>query len=79
MPQHNIAAYAHRGAKASATVRGKKAAKRADDILPIIEAIQAEGNTSLRQIAAALNERGITTARGNERTAMQVKRILDAV
>jgi DNA invertase Pin-like site-specific DNA recombinase len=72
----NIAAYAKRGNKASAAVRGAKAEERAGAILPIIEAIKAEGNTSLRQIAAALNERGITTARGGTWSSPQVLRIL---
>jgi Recombinase len=48
------------------------------DVLPVIQAIKAEGNSSLREIAAALNERGITTARGGEWSAVQVKRILDS-
>src|ERR1035437_2879782 len=52
----NIAAYAKRGARASASMRSDKAAKRAGDVLPFIQAIQAEGATSLRQIASALNE-----------------------
>lgn len=73
-----IASYAVLGAQASATVRTRNAAKRAEDVQPIIEAIRAEGNTSLRQIAAALNERGITTARGGEWSAVQVARVLSA-
>jgi DNA invertase Pin-like site-specific DNA recombinase len=73
----NIRAYAKRGNKASAAVRGAKAEERAGAILPIIEAIKAEGNTSLRQIAAALNERGITTARGGEWSSPQVMRVLE--
>ena len=72
----NIRAYAKRGNKASAKVRGAKAEERAEAILPIIEAIRAEGNTSLRQFAAALNERGITTARGGEWSSPQVMRVL---
>jgi len=72
----NIAAYAKRGAKASATVRSANAKERAGDILPVIEAIKAEGNTSLRQIAVALNERGFTTARGGEWSSVQVMRVL---
>jgi hypothetical protein len=32
---------------------------------------------SWRQIAAALNDRGVTTARGDQWTAMQVRRVLD--
>jgi len=72
----NIAAHAIEGAKASASVRADKAEKRAEDILPIIAAIKAEGGESLRQIAAGLNERGIHTARGREWSAVQVQRLL---
>ncbi|MBM1173840.1 recombinase family protein [Microvirga arabica] len=39
--------------------------------------IQTGCATSLRQIAAALNERHIRTARGKEWTAAQVVRVLD--
>jgi DNA invertase Pin-like site-specific DNA recombinase len=78
----NIAAYAKQGATVSASVRSDKAAKRAGDVLPIIQAIkerlQAEGATSLRQIASALNERKIPTARGGEWSAVQVQRVLKA-
>ena len=72
----NIRAYASRGNKASAAVRSAAAKERAGDILPVIEAIKAEGNTSLRQIAAVLNERGFTTARGGEWSGPQVMRVL---
>lgn len=72
----NIASQATNGAKASATVRSAKAEKRAADLLPVIEAIRAEGATSLRQIAAALNQLSIPTARGSEWSAVQVQRIL---
>jgi hypothetical protein len=73
-----IKAHAASGAIASAAVRGANAKERATDILPVIEAIKAEGNTSLRQIAAALNERGITTARGGEWSSPQVMRVIKA-
>jgi DNA invertase Pin-like site-specific DNA recombinase len=72
----NIAVHAKRGARASASVRSEKAAKRAGDVLPFIQAIQADGATSLRQIASALNERNIPTARGGEWSAVQVQRIM---
>lgn len=77
-PNSDIATYAKSGAKASASVRRASAENRAADILPVIDAIKAEGNTSLRQIATALNERGITTARGAEWTSVQVLRLLKA-
>jgi DNA invertase Pin-like site-specific DNA recombinase len=67
---------ARKGALASAVVRSTKAKRRAADIGPIVADIQASGATSLRQIAAALNERHIRTARGREWTATQVIRVL---
>jgi DNA invertase Pin-like site-specific DNA recombinase len=66
---------AKKGALASAVVRSIKAKRRAADIGPIVADIQASGATSLRQIAAALNERHIGTARGKEWTATQVMRV----
>jgi DNA invertase Pin-like site-specific DNA recombinase len=49
----------------------------AADLAPVIKEIQAAGTTSLRGIAAALNERGIPTASGDgEWQAMQVARVL---
>jgi len=74
----DIASFAAVGSAAGLQVRRKKAAKRAADLKPVIEAIMAEGNTSLRQIAAVLNERGIHTSRGGEWTAIQVSRVLNA-
>jgi hypothetical protein len=46
------------------------------DLAPIIGEIQASGASSLRQIAAGLNERGIPTSRGGRWRAMQVRRLL---
>jgi hypothetical protein len=51
-------------------------AKRAIDLVPIIKSIQSDGALSLRQIAAALNERGILTAWNGRWSAVQVQRIL---
>src|SRR5262249_38712186 len=51
---------------------------RAADLAPTITALQAAGATSLRAIAAKLNERGIPTPRGNgEWSAVQVARVLE--
>jgi hypothetical protein len=47
------------------------------DLAPILVEIQAEGRSSLRQIAAGLNARNIRTARGGQWSAVQVKRVLD--
>jgi len=57
-------------------VRREHARRRAADLLPIIDAIRAEGITSALQIAAALNERGIHAPRGGEWQAVQVLRVL---
>lgn len=74
----NSSKIASKGNVASAQVRSEAAAKRASDLLPIIEALRADGAASLRQIAAALNERGITTSRGGEWSAVQVQRVLSS-
>jgi hypothetical protein len=63
---------------AARQVRTEKAACRRAEVLPIIEQLQANGATSLRQIAAALNERGITTAKGGKWSATQVMHVLNA-
>ena len=63
------------GAKAFGPYRGNapaiaaikaKAKAFATDVMPVIEAIRAEGHRSLRAIAAELNQRGIMTARGGK-------------
>jgi DNA invertase Pin-like site-specific DNA recombinase len=71
-----IAAYAEKGAKASAEVRGATASKRAADLMPAIRRIQAEGAVTLRDIAAALNNEEIPTARGGVWSAVQVSRVM---
>jgi DNA invertase Pin-like site-specific DNA recombinase len=78
-PNSDIASYAAAGSRAGLRARQHKAQKRANDLMPIIAAIQAEGITSLNGIAAALNEKGITTARGGEWSATQVQRLLATV
>jgi DNA invertase Pin-like site-specific DNA recombinase len=74
----NSSDIASKGSVASVQVRQATAAKRASDLLPMIEAIRTEGAASLRQIAGVLNERGIPTARGGEWSAVQVARVLSA-
>jgi DNA invertase Pin-like site-specific DNA recombinase len=76
----------YRGAKITRKIReagsaatAAIAAARATDIAPIIAELQAAGATSLRAIAAGLNERGIRTARGSTWTAVQVDRVLDRI
>jgi DNA invertase Pin-like site-specific DNA recombinase len=67
---------ARKGNAASAAVRQAARAKRNEDLLPVIEDIQATGPATPQQIADGLNERGITAARGGTWTVVQVRRIL---
>jgi len=67
---------ASKGRKQGTQTRSDAASKRASAVLPIIEDIRQSGADSLRQIAAVLNERGITTARGGEWSAVQVQRVM---
>jgi hypothetical protein len=73
----------HRGAnltdavrKASSAMRTAKAKARAADLAPLIAELKTQGVTTLRDIAKALNERGIPTARGKEWAPEQVRRVL---
>ena len=75
------------GAKAFGTYRGNGAAVDAikakskafaADVMPIVEAIRADGHTSLRAIAAELNQRGIMTARGGQWAAQAVSDLIRA-
>jgi DNA invertase Pin-like site-specific DNA recombinase len=62
----------------SAAAIQRRADGRAADIAPTIKALQAAGATSLRAIAAGLNEQGIPTARGGGQwSAVQVQRVLE--
>jgi DNA invertase Pin-like site-specific DNA recombinase len=64
-------------ANATAVVQ-QRANVRAADIAPTIKSLQAAGATSLRAIAAGLNEAGIPTARGGGAwSAVQVARVLE--
>jgi DNA invertase Pin-like site-specific DNA recombinase len=72
-----IAAYASVGSAMGILARQRKAQKRADDLRPVIEAIKAEGHTSLRQIAEALNAKGIAAPQGGVWHAGSVRRILN--
>lgn len=58
-------------------VRTAKAKSRAADLQPVIAEIRAAGATTLQAVADALNGRGITTARGGQWRAVQVKRVED--
>jgi DNA invertase Pin-like site-specific DNA recombinase len=51
----------------------------AANVLPIIQAAQKAGATTLREIADALNARGVHTARGGKWHATSVKNILERI
>jgi len=66
-----------KGPATSAAVRGRQARERALKVRRQIESIATSGQTnSLRQIAEALNARGITAPRGGRWHAAQVKAVL---
>jgi DNA invertase Pin-like site-specific DNA recombinase len=75
----NLPAVGDKGREISRTVRIAKAHDRLSLVAPIVRELRASGLTSLRQIAAALNERGIPTPRGAEWQAPQVKRVLERI
>jgi DNA invertase Pin-like site-specific DNA recombinase len=64
---------------AGLAVRQEQAVRRAADLAPIVKELQASGATSLRAIAAGLNERNIPTARGGEWAPTQVARLLEDI
>jgi len=74
----------NRGVKPTAKMRARSTAvlqqradARAADVGPTIKSLQAAGATSLRAIAAKLNEAGIPTPRGSGQwSAVQVQRTL---
>jgi Recombinase len=51
--------------------------KFAANVLPIIRKAQKAGATTLRDIAAALNARGVATTRGGQWHAKSVSNILE--
>ena len=50
--------------------------QHAANVLPVIQAIPRAGATTLREIADALNARGVATARGGRWYAMTVSNVL---
>jgi hypothetical protein len=70
-----IAGMAAKGTRVSAIVRQQMAAKRRDDLLPVIEELRSNGAISLRVIANGLNKAGLSTARGGLWTPTQVMRL----
>ncbi len=58
-------------------VQVDQALVRAATLLPVVREIQTAGCSTLREIVAVLNRRGIQTPRGGAWTAMAVKRVID--
>jgi DNA invertase Pin-like site-specific DNA recombinase len=67
---------AHEAAAAGRQVQRKGADQFAETVLPLIASLQKAGVTSLRSIAAALNGRGIRTARGGKWQVSNVRNVL---
>jgi DNA invertase Pin-like site-specific DNA recombinase len=61
----------------SRAVRSKTSIQFVQNSIPIIRQIQATGLTSLREVAEALNARGVRSARGGSWHPTQVKRVLE--
>ncbi len=64
------------GTANSIEARQTAANARAADLKPVIHELQRLGARSLREMATALNERGIPTARGGQWSAVQVQRVI---
>jgi DNA invertase Pin-like site-specific DNA recombinase len=64
------------GPAASAAIRSRVAQERALKVGRQIEALRAQGHSSLRQLAAALTAKGITAPRGGSWSAAQVRTVL---
>jgi DNA invertase Pin-like site-specific DNA recombinase len=62
--------------KAALETIGAAADSHAANVLPIIREIRKAGATTLREIADALNARGVQTARGGQWFAMTVRNVL---
>jgi len=72
----NLPRVAKSGARASAAVRQARAAARARDLEGVIADLHRHGQTSLRELAAGLNEQEIPAPRGGSWQAAQVARAL---
>jgi DNA invertase Pin-like site-specific DNA recombinase len=68
-----------KGPAISAANRAKRSNIRASKVIGLIDTARREGAVSLRQIASALNDKGITAPRGGLWQAAQVKAVLDRI
>jgi DNA invertase Pin-like site-specific DNA recombinase len=60
----------------AAVAHSRKATERAADLAPVISQLRQEGVGSLGALAAALNGRGVPSARGGRWTATAVRRVV---
>jgi len=67
----------HQARKSALEAVVTEADRFAANVLPIIREAQKAGATTLREIAAALNARGVATARGGQWHAKSVSNILE--
>jgi DNA invertase Pin-like site-specific DNA recombinase len=62
--------------KAAAVANGAGAERHASSVLPMIREVRKAGANTLREIAEALNARGVQTARGGQWYATTVRNVL---
>ena len=67
----------HLARRNAAEAVSAEANRFAANVLPIIREAQKAGATTLREIAAALNARGVATARGGQWHAKSVSNVLE--
>lgn len=69
----DMSAYAVKAGQLGNAVKRERSVRHAREVLPVIKEARSAGNVSLRQIAAYLNDRQITTPRGAAWTANAVR------
>jgi DNA invertase Pin-like site-specific DNA recombinase len=71
-----MASIAKKASRASVLVRRANAVKNRTAQMAAVRSVRAHGAISYREIAAALNERGVRTTRGGQWSAVQVMRVV---
>jgi DNA invertase Pin-like site-specific DNA recombinase len=75
--EHRIEDHGRAGRGRSIEVRSTRSSARAGEINAVLDGLRAEGVTSLKGLARALNERSISAPRGGAWSAGQVRRVVD--
>lgn len=73
---HHPQTLSEAGRAAGRAAQGERADEHAALLAPVLAELRAEGAVSLRDLAAGLDVRGITTPRGGAWTATAVRRVL---